>query len=54
MEEDIVATSGTWSEVSREKEVREEEGNIVLAALLKKNLSSLTKVGDERRLDQVY
>jgi hypothetical protein len=53
MSDEIVARSGTWSEVSRVREDREEEGKEEFQALLIRTLSSLISVGESLRLDQV-
>jgi hypothetical protein len=50
---EIVATRGTWSEVSRVSKERVEEGNTPFQAVLMKTRSSLTRVGIALRLDQV-
>jgi hypothetical protein len=53
MSDEIVARSGTWSEVSRVREDREEEGKEEFQALLIRTLSSLISMGESLRLDQV-
>jgi hypothetical protein len=53
MRVEIVAMSGTWSEVSRESEERVEVGNIEFQAWLIRTRSSRTRVGTALRLDQV-
>jgi hypothetical protein len=53
MSDEIVARSGTWSEVLRVREDREEEGKEEFQALLIRTLSSLISVGESLQLDQV-
>jgi hypothetical protein len=50
---EIVAMSGTWSEVSRDSEERVEVGNIKFQVWLMRTRSSRTRVGDALRFDQV-
>jgi hypothetical protein len=50
---EIVAIRGTWSEVSRVREAREEEGKAAFQAWLMNMRSSQTRVGVSLRFDQV-
>jgi hypothetical protein len=51
---EILATRGTWSEVSRVREKREEEGKRTFQGVLIKTRSSRMSVGVVLLLDQVY